>query len=566
MIRPNFFALSTLAPAVLAVCLVSGTMLAPAQAVELTQATSDSAPPAAAAKLREGRDALAGQRLDAAQAAFTEAARLAPKDPRPWVGRSAVAQLRGRSAEARDHMARAVTLAPDHPRVLHIQSQLLLDQLDFPAAEAGFRKVLTLAPAQVESQIGLANALAGLGQVGPAREKLAEAAKTAASPADLLQLGSAYLQTGDGEPALAAFNKVLAAQETSAAAHMGRADALERLGRVDQAVLAMNRALELSPANSDLYVKKGLLHEAQKKPDLAETAYREAAKLDDKNAAARNNLAYLLATRGQKLDEALTLAKRAVQLEPVAAMYDTLGTVHLARKEYEPARLALEFAVSKAPDREAYRQRLAMAKAQGKGGDAAMALAAPAPTVAPSPATNMAQAGIKPAAPAAALTTVAATAAAAAPTTTPTTAPAAAAAAAAVAPAVAAAKPAAAPAPAATPTESDPRAAVTARLQAWEAAWESKDSQRYLAAYASSFKSDKHRSRDAWAADRRKKLDKPGEITVELGEPAYEVKGEVVTVTFTQRYSSSNFSDSTKKQMEWIKEGGEWRIRRESTL
>lgn len=544
MNRHSLLTLSHMAAAVLAACLAIGLAAPPAGAVEVNQAASEASPAAASAKLREGRDALAAQRLDAAQAAFTEAAKIAPKDPRPWVGRSAVSQLRGRATEAREHMARAVALAPEHPRVLHIQAQLLLDQLDYPAAEAAFRKVLALAPTQVESQIGLANALAGRGQLAPARERLADAAKGANTPADLLQLGSAYMQTGDAEPALAAFNKVVAAQETSAAAHMGRSDALERLGRLDQALAAMNRAIELAPANPDLHVKKGLLLEGQKKPDLAEASYREAVKQDERSAAARNNLAYLLATRGQKLDEALALAKRAVQLEPVAAMYDTLGAVHLARKEYEPARLALEFAVSKAPDRDAYRQRLALAKSQGRSSDTTAVAAAPAPAPTPTPPQVPSASPTPTAAPAPA-TTVAARSA----------------------PAV----PAATAAVAATPSDTkaagtDARSAVASRLQAWESAWEAKDVERYLAAYASSFKSDKHRSREAWAADRRLKLDKPGDIIVEVAEPKFEEKGEVVTVTFTQRYSSSNYKDVTRKQIEWVKEAGEWRIRRETTM
>lgn len=553
---PAFLQSKLFAACLLACALACG----PAHALDVVAPEATSG--AASGKLREGRDALAAHKLDAAQAAFTEAARLAPKDPRPWVGRSAAAQLRGRATEAREHMARAVALAPDHARVLHIQGQLLLDQQDHPAAEAVFRKILGLAPKQIESQIGLANALSGQGKAVAARELLAQATKAASAPADWLLLGNAHLAADDADAALLAFNKVPAGQENLVAAQAGKAEALERLGRPEMALAALQRAIDAAPTHADLQIRRGLLYEQLKKPDNAEAAYREAIRLDEKSAAGHNNLAYLLGSRGIKLDEALSHAKRALLLDPSAAMFDTLGSVHLARRDFEAARTALEQAVAKAPERDVYRQRLAQAQAQGKGGEAVAAALASAP-----PATVAA----RPAKPAPSITATAsqpaplgsAAASAAAPATTATTAAANAGASGGTNVGTNAPAPAAASggAPA-----SDVRAAVASRLQAWESAWKAKDADRYLGVYATAFKPEKHRNRDEWEADRRKKLDKPGSIQIDLEAPNFEVAGNVVKVTFTQRYTSSNYKDATRKLLEWVQESGEWRIRRETTL
>ncbi len=560
--RLTAFLQSKLFPACLLACALSA---GPARALDVVAPVATNS--AASGKLREGRDALAANKLDAAHAAFTEAARLAPKDPRPWVGRSAAAQLRGRAAEAREHMARAVALAPDHARVLHIQGQLLLDQQDHPAAEAVFRKVLGLAPKQIESQIGLANALSGQGKAVPARELLAQATKAANAPADWLLLGNAQLAAGDADAALMAFNKVPAGQDTVVAAQAGKAEALERLGRTEMALAALQRAIEAAPTHADLQIRRGLLFEQLKKPDSAEAAYREAIRLDEKSAAGHNNLAYLLGSRGVKLDEALSHAKRALLLDPSAAMFDTLGSVHLARRDFEAARTALEQAVAKAPERDVYRQRLAQAQAQGKGAEAvAAALASEPPaTVAARPiktvpsitttASQPAQLGSAAASAAAGGATGGANAGANAGVSVGTN----------VGTNVSTGAAASADTPAGAGA-SDARAAVASRLQAWESAWEAKDAGRYLGVYATDFKPEKHRNRDEWAADRRKKLDKPGSIQIDLETPNFEVAGDVVKVTFTQRYSSSNYKDETRKQLEWVKEGGEWRIRRETTL
>lgn len=107
---------------------------------------------------------------------------------------------------------------------------------------------------------------------------------------------------------------------------------------------------------------------------------------------------------------------------------------------------------------------------------------------------------------------------------------------------------------------------VAGRLEAWRQAWEAKDSARYLAFYGSAFVPAGNKPRAAWETDRRAKLDKKGEIKVVLGAPSFKLEGEVVRVSFEQRYQSGNYSDVVNKQLEWVKDGGDWKIRREAQL
>ena len=64
----------------------------------------------------------------------------------------------------------------------------------------------------------------------------------------------------------------------------------------------------------------------------------------------------------------------------------------------------------------------------------------------------------------------------------------------------------------------------------------------------------------------RAKLGKKGEIKVQLGTPSIKADGEVVLVSFEQRYQSGNYSDVVQKQLEWVREGSDWKIRREAQL
>jgi tetratricopeptide (TPR) repeat protein len=109
------------------------------------------------------------------------------------------------------------------------------------------------------------------------------------------------------------------------------------------------------------------------------------------------------------------------------------------------------------------------------------------------------------------------------------------------------------------------QAAVLAQLGKWQAAWSGKEVETYLSFYAKGFAPVKL-NRAAWEADRRVKLNKPGPIQVSIVEPRFELEGGVLKVTFNQQYTSSNFSDKTRKRMDWVQDGGEWRIQREVTL
>jgi tetratricopeptide (TPR) repeat protein len=74
----------------------------------------------------------------------------------------------------------------------------------------------------------------------------------------------------------------------------------------------------------------------------AETAYRKVMELDSKNAAAPNNLAWLLATcadeKMRNPSQAVELAKHAVELKPTEGLYwNTLGVAHYRAGDWKAA-------------------------------------------------------------------------------------------------------------------------------------------------------------------------------------------------------------------------------------
>lgn len=95
---------------------------------------------------------------------------------------------------------------------------------------------------------------------------------------------------------------------------------------------------------------------------VMERYYREALKLNPKNATALNNYGYALTERGIKLDEAEKLIKSALKIEPNnAAFIDSMGWVYYKKGQYDDAIKWLERAVRLQPEDAELHYHLGMA-------------------------------------------------------------------------------------------------------------------------------------------------------------------------------------------------------------
>lgn len=110
-----------------------------------------------------------------------------------------------------------------------------------------------------------------------------------------------------------------------------------------------------------------VLYEAEKDFDTAEAHYRKALDINPNYAAAANNLSYHLAARTDKLDEALTLARKAKALYPEEpSIMDTLGFAYYKKGLYGNAVAQFLDCLEKIPDNPVARYHLGLAY-YGKG-------------------------------------------------------------------------------------------------------------------------------------------------------------------------------------------------------
>jgi tetratricopeptide (TPR) repeat protein len=96
--------------------------------------------------------------------------------------------------------------------------------------------------------------------------------------------------------------------------------------RGGQAVKLLQDAQAKFPSNTGLTFELGVVLDHQKKYTESEAVFRQLIGKEPENAAALNYLGYLLAERGERLDESVQLLKRALALEPENGSYlDSLG-------------------------------------------------------------------------------------------------------------------------------------------------------------------------------------------------------------------------------------------------
>ena len=124
-----------------------------------------------------------------------------------------------------------------------------------------------------------------------------------------------------------------------------------RLRRWKDAEDAFNKAGTMTTKTEDrtyLLFLRGELAERQKHYEPAEQFFRQALEVDPNSSMTMNYLGYMMADKGIKLTEALSLIRKAVELEPMNGAYlDSLGWVYFKLGQYELAEENLRQAVER---------------------------------------------------------------------------------------------------------------------------------------------------------------------------------------------------------------------------
>ncbi len=257
----------------------------------------------------------------------------------------------GRLNDAREELR---ILIDDNPEDLEAYRKLgliALEQGNWPAAEEAFRRILQDEPEQdqiryylgtaLEQQERWAAAIASFGAVQENSSLYGEA---------LVHLSYLHQRLGEGERARQLLEQAIAHDSERPQYYLYLAGLLDEQGAFAEAIEVLEEGRDKAEITTEFTYRIGILLGKLERWDEAVAAMRQVVAQDPDHADALNYIAYHFAETGRNLDEALELARRALELKEVGYIRDTLGWVHFQRGEYREALAQLAKAAVALPD------------------------------------------------------------------------------------------------------------------------------------------------------------------------------------------------------------------------
>jgi putative PEP-CTERM system TPR-repeat lipoprotein len=285
---------------------------------------------------------LAHAQLDAGEtnqavASYSKLASLQPKSPMPWLGVADAYIAAKKYAEASDAVKKAAALAPTEPAVIGKSAQI---EMLAGRPDAALNKVRAVQSSTPKAALGFA------------------------------MEGDIELSRRNWPAAIAAYRAALQRDPNATTLAQRLYVVLRASGDLEKADTFGRQWIEKHPADTLFAFSVARFLIADRRYEMAEAQLRQILRLAPDNAAANNNLAWVL--WAQKRPGALEAAERANRMAPNRPTYmDTLATVLADQGQLERALTLQRQAVELAPGDHAH--RLALARLYIKAGSKAEA-------------------------------------------------------------------------------------------------------------------------------------------------------------------------------------------------
>jgi tetratricopeptide (TPR) repeat protein len=205
-----------------------------------------------------------------------------PAQPSTWLNLAHLFRSQQRLAEAVAAYRETLRLQPNYAAAQFYVAVALHESASFEEAEKAYRQALRLEPSHAGAMIGLGAVLNDQAKHTEAERFLHQAiGKT--EDAHLLasleyNLGTIAKARNDHQKAIAHFEKTIAHSPSHNGAEQAKADALQFLGRQDEAVESFRRAIEKDPLNFGAHRDLNQLLYRLKRDDEFLKSYDDAAK------------------------------------------------------------------------------------------------------------------------------------------------------------------------------------------------------------------------------------------------------------------------------------------------
>ncbi|HEV2342407.1 MAG TPA: tetratricopeptide repeat protein [Candidatus Acidoferrales bacterium] len=223
---------------------------------------------------------------------------------------------------------------------------------DFPLAEQTFEDMGELGPdTQKRSELLLLDTYRASGDIKRAIQEAQKSSKADPTDRDLAVTYAMLLgddsQTND---AVKVLHGLLRSNASDREIYLDLAQVEQRGHHYAEAEQDANAALKMSQQTSDqesVWFLLGAIYDSQKRYDEAEQMFRKSLSVEPHDAMVLNYYGYMLADRGLRLDEAVSMVRSAVASDPTNGAYlDSLGWAYFKQGKLPEAQQYLEQAVA----------------------------------------------------------------------------------------------------------------------------------------------------------------------------------------------------------------------------
>lgn len=177
-----------------------------------------------------------------------------------------------------------------------------------------------------------------------------------------------WAQVGYWRNDAALFSHAVAVTRGNYVAHNNLGNALDQMGRTDEAIRHYQQALAIRPNHVRAYVGLGNALFKKRLPQEAMRAYLKALELRPDHAPAHINLGYLLVMNGQ-VEQGMQHLLRAVEIEPEnPEAHNNLGVAFGVQQRLDEAIAEFSAAIALRPNYPEARQNLELALMKKRGG------------------------------------------------------------------------------------------------------------------------------------------------------------------------------------------------------
>jgi len=241
--------------------------------------------------------------------------------------------------EAEAEYTRILAFAPGFPPANFAMAIFRFGEKRSDEAAEHLRAVLRTNPAHPEANVLLSQYHQAKGNLQLAVQHLEAVHHTNPSLGFVrLRLADLYGQVGRIDEGVARARELVTERPNVPGVYMVIGTLELRRGNATQAVEALRTASRLEPSSLRAHFALGTAYQMKGEIGKAIEAYKKAQSLGGKDPAPYNNIAWIYASQGRNLEEALSEAQRATELAPDdPAILDTLGFVHFQLSQYDKA-------------------------------------------------------------------------------------------------------------------------------------------------------------------------------------------------------------------------------------